>query len=96
MNIKMNPMLNFNRIDMRAVSRTRVICDRLMEALAHYTMTEDACIVCADNGEVLITEREIFEMLDVLNRMERIMEEAPQNYDDTVDDKKMLAISFVG
>lgn len=92
--IKNNPMLSFNRIDTKAIMKTRCICDRLIEGLAHFTMTDEACIVCADNGEVFVTEKELYTVLDVLNRMERIVNEAPCDYDYT--DRKILAVTFEG
>ena len=94
--IKMNPIIDFNRIDIKAIARTRMMCDRLIEGLMQYTISEDACITCADNGEIFVTEKELFAMYDVLLRMERIMDEAPLSYDEGVYEKKALAVVFEG
>ena len=94
--IKMNPIIDFNRIDARAITRTRMMCDRLIEGFMQFTMTKDACITCADNGEIFVTEKELFAMYDILQRMERIIDEAPLNYDEGVYEKKALAVVFEG
>ena len=55
-------------------------------------MTDDACIACEDSGEVFVTEKELYEVLDVIGRMVRITDEAPQDYD---TGHKQLAVRFV-
>ena len=53
------------------------MCEELIHMLAMYTITDDACIACADNGEVFVTEKELYEVLNVIGRMVRITDEAP-------------------
>ena len=92
MNIKVNPMLDFSRADELVLKKSYVLCENLITALASYTLTDDACITCADNGEIFVTEKELYEVLDIIGRMERIVHDAPKDYDN--DCRKLLAVRF--
>lgn len=94
MNIKVNPMLEFSSMDRTVMKKTCNLCEELIMVLASYTVTDDAHIACADNGEVFVTEKELYEVLDVIGRMVRITDEAPCESDGVV--KKVLAVDFIG
>ena len=68
------------------------MCNTLVSEVSYHTITDDGAIICADNGEVLVTEKELYEVLDVLNNLDRIFSEAPQDANDTT--KRVLAIDF--
>ena len=93
MKLNVNPTLEFASIDRKIMKRTYDICEELVGMLAMYTITDDACIACADNGEVFVTEKELYEVLDVIGRMVRITDEAPCACDSTL--KKLLAVDFI-
>ena len=75
------------------MKKTCAMCEDLIHMLAMYTFTDDAHIACADNGEVFVTEKELYEVLDVIGRMVRITDEAPCTSDSIV--KKILAVDFI-
>lgn len=91
MKISVNPILKFSYFDKKSVENVYDMCDNMAYALAQYTFTDDACITCADNGEVFVTEKEIFDMMKTLETMKRIINEAPKNYD---TNERELAIDF--
>lgn len=93
MKLNVNPVLEFTSMDRTIMKKTCAMCENLIMALVPYTFTEDACITCADNGEVFVTEKELRTVLDIIDRMVRITDEAPCAYDSTV--KKMLAVEFI-
>ena len=93
MNVKVNPILEFTAVDRTIMKKTCAMCEDLIHMLAMYTVTDDACIACADNGEVFVTEKELYEVLDVIGRMVRITDEAPCASDGIV--KKILAVDFI-
>lgn len=95
MNVKFNPIIDMDIDDMIAIRETRRICKELFETIAATTaITDNAHIACADNGEVLVTEKELCAVFDVLNTMDRIFTEAPSAYDGS--SHKELAIKFIG
>ena len=93
MKLNVNPILEFTSMDRTIMKKTYAMCEDLIGSLAMHTTTDDACITCADNGEVFVTEKELYEVLDIIGRMVRITDEAPCAYDSTV--KKMLAVEFI-
>lgn len=93
MKLNVNPILEFESMDRTIMKKTCAMCENLVSMLAMYTITDDACIACADNGEVFVTEKELYEVLDVIGRMVRITDEAPCACDSTV--KKLLAVNFI-
>ena len=93
MTVKCNPILNFKTVDRTVMKKTCALCEELIGALAYYTMTDDACITCADNGEVFVTEKELYEVIDIVGRMVRITDEAPCDYDTM---HKQIAVNFIG
>ena len=92
MKLNVNPILEFTSMDRTIMKKTCAMCEDLIHMLAMYTITDDACIVCADNGEVFVTEKELYEVLDIIGRMERIVHDAPKDYDN--DCRKLLAVRF--
>lgn len=93
MTVKCNPILDFKTVDRVVMKKTCALCEELIGALAAYTITDDACITCADSGEVFVTEKELYEVIDVIGRMVRITDEAPCASDGIV--KKILAVDFI-
>lgn len=93
MKIEANPIMEITNLDRTILKKTCALCENLITALASYTLTDDAYITCADNGEIFATEKELYEVLDVLSRMTRIADEAPYDYDTM---HKMLAVRFIG
>ena len=93
MTVKCNPILDFKTVDRTVMKKTCALCEELIGALAYYTMTDDACITCADNGEVFVTEKELYEVIDIVGRMVRITDEAPRDYD---TGHKQIAVNFIG
>lgn len=93
MTVKCNPILDFKSVDRTVMKKTYVLCEELIGALAAYTVTDDACITCADNGEVFVTEKELYEVMNVIGRMVRITDEAPCDYDTM---HKQIAVNFIG
>lgn len=93
MTVKCNPILDFKTVDKIVMKKTCALCEELIDALAAYTITDDACITCADNGEVFVTEKELYEVVDVIGRMVRIIDEAPCAYDTM---HKQIAVDFIG
>ena len=93
MKIKANPIMEITNLDRTILKRACALCEELITSLASYTLTDDACITCADNGEVFATEKELYEVLDILSRMTRIADEAPCDYDTM---HKILAVRFIG
>ena len=93
MKLNVNPIIEFTSMDRTIMKKTCAMCEELIHMLAMYTLTDDACIACADNGEVFVTEKELYEVLDVIGRMVRITDEAPCANDGMV--KKILAVDFI-
>lgn len=91
MKVQLNPMIEITKGDEMAIKRMNYICEMLICALAEHTFTDDACIICADNGEVFATEKELYATLDVLARITRIASEAPID----CNARKVLAIDFI-
>ena len=91
MRVQFNPMIEITKGDEMAIKRMNDICEMLICTLAEHTLTDDACIVCADNGEVFATEKELYATLDVLARIARIANEAPID----CNARKVLAIDFI-
>ena len=91
MKVQFNPMMEITKGDEVAIKRMNDICEMLICTLAEHTLTNDACIVCADNGEVFATEKELYATLDVLTRIARIANEAPID----CNARKVLAIDFI-
>lgn len=94
MKVKFNPIIDIDTNDAVTIRKMRRLCGELIEALAVHTVTDDAHIACADNGEVLVTEKELYAMFDVLDTMDRIFDEAPSTYDGS--GHKVLAVEFIG
>ena len=94
MNIKVNPIIEFASMDRIIMKKTCNLCEELVMVLASHTVTDDAHIACADNGEVFVTEKELYEVLDIIGRIVRIAEEAPFELDSVT--KKVLAVEFFG
>ena len=93
MKLNVNPILEFTSMDRTIMKKTCAMCEDLIHMLAMYTITDDACIVCADNGEVFVTEKELYEVLNVIGTMVHITDEAPCESDGVV--KKVLAVDFI-
>ena len=95
MNVKLNPIIDMDIDDMIAIRETKRICKELFETIAATTaITDNAHIVCADNGEVLVTEKELCAMFGILDTIDRIFNEAPSAYDGS--GHKELAVKFIG
>lgn len=94
MKVKFNPIIDVDVSDVATIRKAKRLCGDLIEMLAVHTITDDAHIACADNGEVFITEKELYAMFDVLDTMDRIFDEAPSTYDGS--GHKVLAVEFVG
>jgi hypothetical protein len=92
MRIETNPIINIDTEERYAIAKTIRICDELIDALARMTISDEAFISCADNGEVLITEKELYTMYHVLTNMDRIFNDAPSAIDGS--GYKELAINF--
>ena len=92
MTVKCNPILDFKTVDRMVMKKTCNLCEELIGALAAYTITDDACIICADNGEIFVTEKELYEVIDVIGRMVRITDGAPCDQDTM---HKQLAVNFI-
>ena len=92
MRVKTNPIIDIDTEERYAIAKTIRICDELIDALACMTISDEAFISCADNGEVLVTEKELYTMYHVLNTMDKIFNEAPSAIDDS--GHKELAIEF--
>ena len=94
MKVEFNPIIDIDVSDVATIRKVKRICSELIEILAVHTITDDAHIACADNGEVFVTEKELYAMFDVLDTMDRIFDEAPSTYDGS--GHKVLAVEFVG
>ena len=94
MTVKCNPIIDMGVDNMTTIRKAKRLCDELIEVLAMHTITNNACIACADNGEVLVTEEELFTMFNALKTMDRIFTEAPSAYDGS--GHKELAVKFIG
>ena len=90
MKIKCNPMMNFDSTDELVVGKTYEIIDEFLRAIVEHTVTDNGRIVCADNGEVIITEEDAFATLATLNVIKTIMHEAPMDN----NCRKILAVEF--
>lgn len=95
MRVKTNPTLEMTPRDIVAINRVWHMCGNLIYVINNATMTEDACIICADNGEVFVTKKEIYAMYDALETMYRIMTDAPYKDNDKTYGDKELAINFI-
>ena len=94
MKVEFNPIIDIDVSDVATIRKVKRICSELIEILAVHTITDDAHIACADNGEVFVTEKELYAMFDVLDTMDRIFDEAPSTYDGS--GHKVLAVEFIG
>lgn len=94
MKVKFNPIIDMDVNDMATIREAKRICDELIGMLAMHTETGYAHIACADNGEVFVTEKELFTMFDALKNMDRILTEVPSACDGS--GHKELAVEFVG
>lgn len=93
MRVKTNPIIDIEHEDRVSIRKTMRLCNELMGALACMTISDEAAIICADSGEVLVTEKELYHMVDVLETMDRIFNEAPSTYDGS--GHKELAVDFI-
>jgi hypothetical protein len=94
MKVNVNPMLEIEVNDAVAIRKVIRMCHELMGACASMTMTDDAYIACADNGEIIATEKELYSMTSVLVTLDRIFDEAPYKNGDTTCGYKELAVYF--
>lgn len=94
MKVKFNPIIDVDVSDVATIRKAKRLCGEFIEMLAMHTITDDAHIACADNGEVFVTEKELYAMFDVLDTMDRIFDEAPSTYDGS--GHKVLAVEFIG
>lgn len=94
MNIQLNPTIEMDVDNMTTIRKAMRICSDLLGAFAMSTITDEAFVVCADNGEVLATEKELYAMYSTLNTIDRIFNEAPSTYDGS--GHKVLAVEFIG
>lgn len=94
MKVEFNPIIDMDVDNMVTIRKAKRLCSELIEALAVHTITDEAHIACADNGEVLVTEKDLYIMFDVLDTMDRIFDEAPSTYDGS--GHKVLAVEFIG
>ena len=94
MKVNVNPMLEIEVNDAVAVRKVIRMCNELISACASMTMTDEAYIACADNGEVIVTEKELYSMINVLTTLDRIFDEAPYKNGDTSCAYKELAVYF--
>ena len=93
MKVKTNPIIDIEHEDMVSIRKTIRLCDELLGAVSCMTISDEAAIICADNGEVLVTEKELYTVMDVLTTMDRIFNEAPSAYDGS--GHKELAVEFI-
>lgn len=94
MKINVNPMLEIEVDDAVAIRKVIRMCKELIGACTYMTMTDDAYIACADNGEVIVTEKELYSMVDALITLDKIFDEAPYKNSDTSCAYKELAVNF--
>jgi hypothetical protein len=94
MRVKTNPIIDMDVNDMVTIKKAIRIFDELIEACAVMTVSDEAEIICADNGEVLVTERELYNVVSVLATFDGIFEEAPYLYGDESCGHKVLAVEF--
>lgn len=92
--IKTNPIIDADVEDRIAISKTIRICKELMSMVTLYTVSDNGWITCADNGEILVTEEELYSIIKILNTMDRIFDEAPSAIDGS--GHKELAVEFIG
>lgn len=91
MRIKTNPIIDIECNDIVTLRKAKRLCNEFIDVITQHTISDDGCIVCADNGEVLITEKELYTVYDVLTRLQINFEDAPN---DAEDEHKILAIEF--
>lgn len=94
MKVNVNPMLEMEVNDAVAIRKVIRMCNELIGACASMTMTDEAYIACADNGEIIATEKELYSMENVLVTLNRIFDEAPYKNGDTTCEYKELAVYF--
>lgn len=94
MKINVNPMLEIEVDDAVAIRKVIRMCKELIGACTDMTMTDDAYIACADNGEVIVTEKELYSIESVLVTLDRIFDEAPYKNGDITCGYKELAVYF--
>lgn len=94
MKVNVNPMLEIELNDVIAIRKVIRMCNELIGACASMTMTDEAYIACADNSEVIATEKELYSMENVLVTLDRIFDEAPYKNGDTTCGYKELAVYF--
>ena len=94
MKVNVNPMLEMEVNDAVAIRKVIRMCNELISACAYMTMTDEAYIACADNGEVIATEKELYSMESVLVTLDRIFDEAPYKNGDITCGYKELAVYF--
>lgn len=94
MKVNVNPMLEMEVNDVIAIRKVIRMCNELIGACASMTMTDEAYIACADNGEIIATEKELYSMENVLVTLNRIFDEAPYKNGDTTCGYKELAVYF--
>ena len=58
------------------------------------TMTDEAYIACADNGEVIVTEKELYSMVDVLITLDRIFDEVQAKDPNSIALKQYLTFKM--
>ena len=95
MRVKTNPTLEMTSRDRAAINHVWRMCGNLLCTIDDATMTEDACIVCVDNGEVFVTAKEVYTMYNALETMCGIMANAPYKDSDKTCGDKELAINFI-
>ena len=94
MKVNVNPMLEIEVNDTVAIRKVIRMCNELISACAYMTMTDDAYIACADNGEIIATEKELYSMESVLVTLDRIFDEAPYKNGNITCGYKELAVYF--
>lgn len=91
MRVTTNPIIDIEHDDIVTLRKAKRLCNEFIDVITQHTISDDGCITCADNGEVLITEKELYTVYDVLTRLQIIFEDAPS---DAVGEHKILAIEF--
>lgn len=92
MRVKVNPIIDIEHEDRVAIRKTLRLCNELLGAVTCMTVSDDACIACADDGEILVTEKELYQIIAALEVMDRIFDEAPSVHDGS--GHKELAVEF--
>lgn len=85
MKIKFNPTIELKALDKIMLRRMHEMCEQLVYIMSQHTITEEASMILADTGEILITEKELYTAMYTI-----------ENFRELFEDTDEIKVDFIG